>query len=1076
FQLIRVWHITGKVEILTEEGCGDNKILLGILYFFDNDWDGRLTLRDILIEAALWVGTLGLGRVVLAAGKGTLVGARLVRLAAKSPKIARLLSVQAKFDDDIARFVMRSNKLSKIIEFLLRHPRLTKLLHIQSVVNTYIIKRENIKDWQLGVDRIAENKNSFFGCYPFLAPGLTWNERVQGFIWRAHLDVMFAVPLFRAEGILTKTIIQNSYLWRAAWRAHQLTFLDIWTMIPAKYFFDKETTALQWAMGLTYDLLGISDSQRAAFESWLMPSNPYLRDVWMKEGGFMNLPFWYRYTRYYEQNFEMLFTFSLMMDPLFVGIDRYLPWFAKYNPTRGFDYITWKMGKVPVVGSAAEMFTSMVFEEAVAEAAIAWGMMAISDKLSLSSRFPALGSLAFFGEFAQEILSEGHHPSAHYYTQEALSSMEEKYDKIHGKGAFHNEIKNAIRDIPLRYQLGSMAVIGKNWKALRSRIRNIGNIGHVEIGGETFRIDSRFNQAIFQNAKVWGYNGNFVTFQDFVELNYFGRTSGVNCNIIFLNEHQFTNFLIEEGYDNIDGFLNNFNTGSVLIGNTIVINSELELSLPDITYLCAKEIGVNHIANEYNIRTPNEHSLLNSIGVSVGTYTGMSLSNTYSNKLFQFFALNNFHRFQGTVDSKDFNQWMNSVNVPDFNTQTSSLINDIISFSTEFSLTPQTLTQVMSTNPHILQLALSGQLHQLQSGLKILSTEYEITGEVLTNIIGNQQLTRMIVSKQLQMQNIQALTKMGLQKPIVITAMSRNPHLAQMTPEQFSTLQREMGKIAAGLRISTTEMAPALSSSYMTQAIVDGNFPIQSIQTMSSELGISVTTIINAMGRNPHLAQIMTSGDATKTNLYSNLRRASRELSTEVISTLLTDSKFTEAMNSPKFMETPLYLTVHEMVSEIGAKWTANFFRTMPELAANSVNVIGLDNMVGLSRSAGAESIATFIKLTSPEITQQTITRVRAESLGEFIELATPEIAANAFGSNSQTVSQMITELGAKNSAKFIKIATPAIAIQRFEDNGVMIREMINNAGVEWTANFFRAANPEVVSSVNKIGVENIFR
>ncbi|RLI86807.1 MAG: hypothetical protein DRO76_03310, partial [Candidatus Altiarchaeales archaeon] len=33
-----------------------------------------------------------------------------------------------------------------------------------------------------------------------------------------------------------------------------------------------------------------------------------------------------------------------------------------------------------------------------------------------------------------------------------------------------------------------------------------------------------------------------------------------------------------------------------------------------------------------------------------------------------------------------------------------------------------------------------------------------------------------------------------------------------------------------------------------------------------------------------------------------------------------------------------------------------------------------------------------------------------------------------------------------------------------------------NNAGVEWTANFFRAANPEVVSSVNKIGVENIFR
>jgi len=38
FQLIRVWHITGKVEILTEEGCGDNKILLGILYFFDNEF------------------------------------------------------------------------------------------------------------------------------------------------------------------------------------------------------------------------------------------------------------------------------------------------------------------------------------------------------------------------------------------------------------------------------------------------------------------------------------------------------------------------------------------------------------------------------------------------------------------------------------------------------------------------------------------------------------------------------------------------------------------------------------------------------------------------------------------------------------------------------------------------------------------------------------------------------------------------------------------------------------------------------------------------------------------------------
>ncbi|MEA3255699.1 MAG: hypothetical protein U9Q22_07695, partial [Candidatus Altiarchaeota archaeon] len=357
---LMAWDQLGKIEILTEEGCEGNTALLVIFYFFDNDFDGRLTARDIAIEIGLWVGTLGLGKLALSAGKGTWVAAKIIWLVPKAEKIGkavkatrlasgavkvgravkgvgtaikatRLAQGAAKIGHGIkaGRVVtfVRNGRVYKKLEGLVGYlrgklsyeipgrPGLTRAIkaaRIEAVTDYYLIKAENIKDWQKGVDRTALDKNVFhYLSGGVFMPGYTLEQRLKGLIWAVEQRIMMGSLVLRAGGPVGG-IVMNSAL-----DAHILALVDTSIRGATYGLWGVEESPLKLIM----DPLGLETGEEESGEtpanswlSWLMPDNPYALEMWKEDGTLYDMPYWFHLTQAYRKSWQMGFAISLPMN------------------------------------------------------------------------------------------------------------------------------------------------------------------------------------------------------------------------------------------------------------------------------------------------------------------------------------------------------------------------------------------------------------------------------------------------------------------------------------------------------------------------------------------------------------------------------------------------------------------------------------------------------------------------------------------------------------------------------------------------------------------------------------------
>ncbi|HDN83583.1 MAG TPA: hypothetical protein ENG50_04385, partial [Candidatus Altiarchaeales archaeon] len=325
------------------EDFKDNPILYFILYFFDNDWDGKITIIDVLIEIGLWVLTGGLGKVFLVGGKAAWI-------AAKAAKIAKLLKITKLVE------LLKASKLASIFA------KLNLRAHIMAEGWRWAvgIKFENIKDWYLGIDRRDHHKNPFDRLtYGIFYPNISLEDRLlrmfglfgehylyltapsffseirkiilrglskeaaelvmkQGLTGLRGLSFRESLLALRSGDPIKIILYFDRIARNAALNAWRINAASYGIRIPSHFLLGQDIDPVRITMEWTMSMLGLSQNQQQ--EIFLKFVNPVLLEDLREEGLKMkDLPYPILLVYEFEQEWTMLFAFSLpieLMNPL----------------------------------------------------------------------------------------------------------------------------------------------------------------------------------------------------------------------------------------------------------------------------------------------------------------------------------------------------------------------------------------------------------------------------------------------------------------------------------------------------------------------------------------------------------------------------------------------------------------------------------------------------------------------------------------------------------------------------------------------------------------------------------------